>query len=138
VLLVHDANTITHSILYTLHWLYSHLRPSTAANCHLLLAAACACPHTPYTHYYTTLHYHTILHYTTLYYTTLYYTTLHYILLHCNCIDDACFEPLKTQPQGQFRAARPNFINGKVVKIPGALINSTKQLTQAQVSLVQQ
>jgi hypothetical protein len=50
--------------------------------------------------------------------------------------DDACFEPLKTQPQGQFRSSRPNFINGKIVKIPGALINSAKQLTQAQVRLL--
>eukprot|EP00953_Heterococcus_sp_UTEX-ZZ885_P016472 9263-Heterococcus_DN1.PRE.2 len=43
---------------------------------------------------------------------------------------------VSTQPQGQFRSARPNFINGKVVKIPGALINSPRQLTQAQVTYV--
>jgi hypothetical protein len=50
--------------------------------------------------------------------------------------EDACVDPKLPNPQGQFRSVRDDFINGKVVRIPYALLNSPTTLAHTQLKYV--
>lgn len=49
-------------------------------------------------------------------------------------LDDGCFDATKGKGQGQFRAIRDDFMQGKVRRIPYALLDSPTPLTDDQVS----